>query len=262
MQDKIKNSRYIRNHPTSSLLSLRRFFGEEEQNNLFAVKSVNLKNNNTRNKLNGKTFDINSDYSQFSINKKNKNYIKNKKLNDPYLSKEYMYEFETDEPKTIKNKKSARYRPKHKLKYAGQDPQKQLIFERMLDIRNLELKSSSINTKSTNINEITDEKKSENKFYEMYDKFKKKYFFNSKKSQDGFVTNDSFKDIINTKSGNNNFFNLNLKKGMKFIRNNSDFYLGKKGNNSIKNKYKKFELPNINNKDKNNHNDNSKNDHS
>ena len=270
VQDKIKNSRYIRNHPTSSLLSLRRFFGEEEQNNLFAVKSVNLKNNNTRNKLNGKTFDINSDYSQFSINKKNKNYIKNKKLNDPYLSKEYMYEFETDEPKTIKNKKSARYRPKHKLKYAGQDPQKQLIFERMLDIRNLELKSSSINTKSTNINEITDEKKSENKFYEMYDKFKKKYFFNSKKAKDGLIINHSYKDIRNEKNMDesreknrkNNIYNLNLKQGFKFIRNNSDFFYGIKGNNSLKNKHKKFELPNIIKNDKKKRNDNSKNDYS
>ena len=270
VQDKIKNSRYIRNHPTSSLLSLRRFFGEEEQNNLFAVKSVNLKNNNTRNKLNGKTFDINSDYSQFSINKKNKNYIKNKKLNDPYLSKEYMYEFETDEPKTIKNKKSARYRPKHKLKYAGQDPQKQLIFERMLDIRNLELKSSSINTKSTNINEITDEKKSENKFYEMYDKFKKKYFFNSKKAKDGLIINHSYKDIRNEKNMDesreknrkNNIYNLNLKQGFKFIRNNSDFFYGIKGNNSLKNKHKKIELPNIIKNDKKNRNDNSKNDYS
>ena len=180
-----------------------------------------------------------------------------------------MYEFETDEPKTIKNKKSARYRPKHKLKYAGQDPQKQLIFERMLDIRNLELKSSSINTKSTNINEITDEKKSENKFYEMYDKFKKKYFFNSKKAKDGLIINHSYKDIRNEKNMDesreknrkNNIYNLNLKQGFKFIRNNSDFFYGIKGNNSLKNKHKKFELPNIIKNDKKKRKDNSKNDY-
>ena len=261
--EKIKNSRYIKYHQKSSLLSLKRFFCEDDQNNLFTSRAVNLKNNsltnsrnNERNKFVRKSFDKDNSL-QLSKKKKNKN------LNDDYLIKEYNYEIETDDnKKIIKKKKLIRNRRQPLLNFAGQDPQKQLIFSRMLDIRNLELKSSNINSKTTSMNDITDEKKSENKFYEMYDKFKKKYFFNSKKSQDGFVTNDSFKDIINTKSGNNNFFNLNLKKGMKFIRNNSDFYLGKKGNNGIKNKYKKFELPNINNKDKNNHNDNSKIDHS
>ena len=261
--EKIKNSRYIKYHQKSSLLSLKRFFCEDDQNNLFTSRAVNLKNNsltnsrnNERNKFIRKSFD--KDNSLQLLKKK-----KNKNLNDDYLIKEYNYEIETDDnKKIIKKKKLIRNRRQPLLNFAGQDPQKQLIFSRMLDIRNLELKSSNINSKTTLMNDITDEKKRENKFYEMYDKFKKKYFFNSKKSQDGFVTNDSFKDIINTKSGNNNFFNLNLKKGMKFIRNNSDFYLGKKGNNSIKNKYKKFELPNINNKDKNNHNDNSKIDHS
>ena len=261
--EKIKNSRYIKYHQKSSLLSLKRFFCEDDQNNLFTSRAVNLKNNsltnsrnNERNKFVRKSFDKDNSL-QLSKKKKNKN------LNDDYLIKEYNYEIETDDnKKIIKKKKLIRNRRQPLLNFAGQDPQKQLIFSRMLDIRNLELKSSNINSKTTSMNDITDEKKSENKFYEMYDKFKKKYFFNSKKSQDGFVTNDSFKDIINTKSGNNNFFNLNLKKGMKFIRNNSDFYLGKKGNNNIKNKYKKFELPNINNKDKNNHNDNSKIDHS
>ena len=261
--EKIKNSRYIKYHQKSSLLSLKRFFCEDDQNNLFTSRAVNLKNNsltnsrnNERNKFVRKSFDKDNSL-QLTKKKKNKN------LNDDYLIKEYNYEIETDDnKKIIKKKKLIRNRRQPLLNFAGQDPQKQLIFSRMLDIRNLELKSSNINSKTTSMNDITDEKKSENKFYEMYDKFKKKYFFNSKKSQDGFVTNDSFKDIINTKSGNNNFFNLNLKKGMKFIRNNSDFYLGKKGNNSIKNKYKKFELPNINNKDKNNHNDNSKIDHS
>ena len=261
--EKIKNSRYIKYHQKSSLLSLKRFFCEDDQNNLFTSRAVNLKNNsltnsrnNERNKFVRKSFDKDNSL-QLTKKKKNKN------LNDDYLIKEYNYEIETDDnKKIIKKKKLIRNRRQPLLNFAGQDPQKQLIFSRMLDIRNLELKSSNINSKTTSMNDITDEKKSENKFYEMYDKFKKKYFFNSKKSQDGFVTNDSFKDIINTKSGNNNFFNLNLKKGMKFIRNNSDFYLGKKGNNIIKNKYKKFELPNINNKDKNNHNDNSKIDHS
>ena len=47
--------------------------------------------------------------------------------------------------------------------------------------------------------------------------------------------------------------NLNLKKGMKFIRNNSDFFYGVKRNNSnSKNKNEKFVLPNIINKSKKN----------
>ena len=256
---KIKNSRYIKNHPTSSLLSLKRFFCEDDQNSLFTSRAVNLINNNERNKLIKKSFDKdNSIFLQLSTNKKIKN------SNDDYLSKEYNYEIETDDNKNIiKKKKLIRNRRKHHLlNFAGQDPQKQLIFSRMLDIRNLELKSSNINSKSSSMNEITDEKKNENKFYEMYDKFKKKYFFNTKKSQEGLVTNNSFKDFINTKNGKSNFFNLNLKKGMKLIRNNSDFYLGIKGNNSIKNKYKKIELPHIKSKDKKKHNDNSKIDHS
>ena len=265
---KIKNSRYIKNHPSSSLLSLKRFFCEDEQNSLFTIKAINLKNNNltnnhknARNKSIRKSFDnVDNIFLQLSTNRNDTNYIKNKNLNDAYLSKEYMYEIDSDDNRNfIKKKKIRRNRPKHIIKYAGQDPQKQLIFSRMLDIRNLELKSSNINTKSTYINEITDEKKNENKFYEMYDKFKKKYFFNPKKTQEGLVTNNSYKNITNN---TNNFYNLNLKQGMKFIRNNSDFYLGIKGNNNLKNKSKKFELPNIKNKDKKNSNNNSKNDFS
>ena len=265
---KIKNSRYIKNHPSSSLLSLKRFFCEDSQNSLFTIKAINLKNNNltnnhknTRNKSIRKSFDnVDNIFLQLSANRKDTNYIKNKNLNDAYLSKEYMYEIDTDDNiNYIKKKKVRKNRPKHIIKYAGQDPQKQLIFSRMLDIRNLELKSSNINTKSTSINEITDEKKNENKFYEMYDKFKKKYFFNPKKTQEGLVTNNSYKNITNN---TNNFYYLNLKQGMKFIRNNSDFYLGIKGNNNLKNKFKKFELPNIKNKDKKNSNNNSKNDFS
>ena len=265
---KIKNSRYIKNHPSSSLLSLKRFFCEDSQNSLFTIKAINLKNNNltnnhknTRNKSIRKSFDnVDNIFLQLSANRKDTNYIKNKNLNDAYLSKEYMYEIDTDDNiNYIKKKKVRKNRPKHIIKYAGQDPQKQLIFSRMLDIRNLELKSSNINTKSTSINEITDEKKNENKFYEMYDKFKKKYFFNPKKTQEGLVTNNSYKNITNK---TNNFYHLNLKQGMKFIRNNSDFYLGIKGNNNLKNKFKKFELPNIKNKDKKNSNNNSKNDFS
>ena len=54
---------------------------------------------------------------------------------------------------------------------------------------------------------------------------------------------------------------INLKRGFKFIRNNSDFFYGIKGNNSIKNKYQKLELPDIKtNKNKNNKNDVAKND--
>ena len=191
--EKIKNSRYIKYHQKSSLLSLKRFFCEDDQNNLFTSRAVNLKNNsltnsrnNERNKFVRKSFDKDNSL-QLTKKKKNKN------LNDDYLIKEYNYEIETDDnKKIIKKKKLIRNRRQPLLNFAGQDPQKQLIFSRMLDIRNLELKSSNINSKTTSMNDITDEKKSENKFYEMYDKFKKKYFFNSKKSQDGFVTNDSF----------------------------------------------------------------------
>ena len=259
----IKNSSYINYHQKSSLLSLKRFFCKEEQNNLFTSKAVNLKyknltnsHNNGRNKIVRISFDKDNSL-QLSTNNKNKNSI------DYYLIKEYNYEMEmNDNKKNIKKKKLIRNRRKPLLNFAGQDPQKQLIFTRMLDIRNLELKSSNINSKSTSMNEITDEKKSENKFYEMYDKFKKKYLFNTKISQEGLITNNSFKDIMNSKNGNNNFFNINLKKGMKFIRNNSDFYLGKSGDNSIKNKYNKFEFPHINNKGKIKNNDNSKIEHS
>jgi hypothetical protein len=267
--EKIKNSRYIKYHQKSSLLSLKRFFCEDDQNNLFTSRAVNLKNNsltnsrnNERNKFVRKSFDKDN---SLQLTKKKK--IKN--LNDDYLIKEYNYEIEKDDnKKIIKKKKLIRNRRKPLLNFAGQDPQKQLIFSRMLDIRNLELKSSNINSKTTSMNDITDEKKSENKFYEMYDKFKKKYFFNAKKKE-GLKINNSYKDIKKNKKFNENSAknkkvnmpnNINMRKGIKFIRNNSDFFYGVKGNNqnSIKNKFKKFELPNINNKNKKIKNDNSK----
>ena len=51
-----------------------------------------------------------------------------------------------------------------------------------------------------------------------------------------------------------------MRKGIKFIRNNSDFFYGiKEKNNGLQARYKKFDLPNINqNKDIINNNENSK----
>ena len=270
----IKNSRYIRNHPSSTLLSLKRFFSLEDQKNLLSLKSADLNNKRlndtkyTRNKVTQRSFEKNLAHLKSPIQKQ-MNFIKNKIINDSYLSKEYMYEIEIEDyQEEVGRKKIFNNISNHILKYSGQDPQKQLIFSRMMDIRNLELQSGNSNNKSTNMNDITDEKISENKFYEMYDKFKKKYFFNSKKKE-GLKINNSYKDITKNKKMNENnsknkkgnmINNLNLKKGMKFIRNNSDFFYGVKGNNinkNVKNKFKKFELPNIKNKDKNTKNEKS-----
>ena len=269
----IKNSRYIKNHPSSSLLSLKRFFNQEDQKNLFNLKSVDINNKNThengytKGKLSQRSFDGKMAYLK-SPKYKKMNFMKNKNINDEYLSKEYRYEIDIDDyqEKNHKNKRNQNS-GKHIFNFAGQDPQKQLIFTRMMDIRNLELQSGNSNTKSTNVNEITDDKINENKFYEMYDKFKKKYFFNPKKIKEGIKGNISYKKINQNKKLNeitkikrNSVSNhINIKNGMKFIRNNSDFFYGVKGSNSLKNKYRKFELPSIKNKLDKNKNGNSKN---
>ena len=273
--NKLKNSRYIKNHPQSTLLSLKRFFSPEDQKNLLGLKSADLNNKRqndtkyTRNKISQRSFENNLSQIKSPLYQKRINFIKNKNINDSYLSKEYMYEIEIEDyQEKLPKKKIFGNMSKHILKYSGQDQQKQLIFSRMMDIRNLELQSGSSNNKTTNMNEITDEKINENKFYEMYDKFKKKYFFNSKKKE-VLKNNNSYKDIKRSKKFSENSAknkresmpnNINMKKGIKFIRNNSDFFYGVKGNNqnSIKNKFKKFELPNINNKNKKIKNDNSK----
>ena len=275
ISNKIKNSRYIKNHPQSTLLSLKRFFSPEDQNNLLGLKSADLNNKRlndtkyTRNKMSQRSFENNLSQLKSPLYEKRMNFIKNKNINDSYLSKEYMYEIDIEDyQEKVPKKKIFGNMSKHILKYSGQDQQKQLIFSRMMDLRNLELQSGNSNNKTTSMNEITDEKINENKFYEMYDKFKKKYFFNAKKKE-GLKINNSYKDIKKNKKFNENSAknkkvnmpnNINMRKGIKFIRSNSDFFYGVKGNNqnSIKNKFKKFELPNINNKNKKIKNDNSK----
>ena len=148
--------------------------------------------------------------------------------------------------KKFKKKKFNRNDKSHILKYSAQDPQKQLIFSRMMDIRNLELQSSNTNNRSINVNEITDSKINENKFYEMYDKFKKKYFYNPKKITNTSKVKKKRKKIEYSPKSNTNLSNhINMRKGIKFIRNNSDFFYGVKGESKIKNKIKKFQLPNI-----------------
>ena len=274
--DKLKNSRYIRNHPSSTLLSLKRFFSPEDQKNLLGINSAesSIKEpddySHTRNKQTQRSFENNLTSLKTPIYKKKLNNIKNKKKYEAYLSKEYKYELEIEDYQEKSPKKNIHVNTsKHILKYTGQDPQKQLIFSRMMDLRNLELQSGSSNNRSTSINEITDEKRSENKFYEMYDKFKKKYFFNPK-IKNGLKINNSYRDIRQIKKMNQNTTknkrtslpsSVNINKGIRFIRNNSDFFYGVKGINSkIKEKIRKFELPKINhNKDKEVKNDNSKN---
>jgi hypothetical protein len=276
ISSKIKNSRYIRNHPSNTLLSLKKFFPPEEQNNLF-IKSADINNKRlndnsySRNKLSQRSFENNITYLKSPLYKK-MNYIKNKKINDDYLTKEYMYEIDNDEyQENVPKKRLFNNLSKHVLKYSGEDPQKQLIFSRMMDIRNLELQSTSNINKSTSMSDITNDKVKENKFYEMYDKFKKKYFFNQKKIKELKNINNTYKNIDKSRKSYENTSinkknsmpkNLNLKKGMKFIRNNSDFFYGVKRNNSnSKNKNEKFVLPNIINKSKKNKNkaNNSKN---
>ena len=114
---------------------MRRFFCKQDQINLF-ISSTDLNNKSfnekhtTRNKLKQISYDNNITYLKSPQHKKETNYIKNKNINDSYLSKEYMYEIEIDDYK----EKSARKKilensPKHALKYYGQDPQQQLIFQ-------------------------------------------------------------------------------------------------------------------------------------
>ena len=190
ISNKIKNSRYIKNHPQSTLLSLKRFFSPEDQNNLLGLKSADLNNKRlndtkyTRNKMSQRSFENNLSQLKSPLYEKRMNFIKNKNINDSYLSKEYMYEIDIEDyQEKVPKKKIFGNMSKHILKYSGQDQQKQLIFSRMMDLRNLELQSGNSNNKTTSMNEITDEKINENKFYEMYDKFKKKYFFNAKKKE-------------------------------------------------------------------------------
>ena len=259
----LKNSQYINNYPSTTLLSLKRFFDTEGQNQLFnGFKSANKNKrindrydnlNQTKNKENS----INSSASTKAINKKlsmiqSQKYCTNlsklrqkyKEKNDLYLSKEYNYEFEPDEqPNIVKKKKllDINNRKKHVIKFSYDDPQKQLIFERMMDIRNLELFANSANDKSRN----NDEKMMQNKFYDMYDKFKQKYFgSHSKINSSGirnyyykvnkFNRNNSSNSGITSQSSISNK-NINYAKGMKFIRNNSDFFYGVKGSSTKKN---------------------------
>ena len=270
----VKKSSYIRNHPSNALLSLKRFFCKKDQNFLF-ISSTDLSNkslkgnNSTRNKLKQTTSYDNITYLKSPQNETKTNYINNQDINDSYLSKEYMYEIEIDDYKEkTPRKKNLENSPKHTLKYIGQDPQQQLIFQRMMDIRNLELLSSKNNNKTININRINEEKMNENKFYEMYDKFKKKYFYNPKIGKEGLSSSHKdykIKRKLNEENTKNKrkyiVNNINMKNGYKFIRNNSDFFYGLQGNNSIKNKYKKIKLPDIkNNEDKKNKNDGAKSD--
>jgi hypothetical protein len=107
----------------------------------------------------------------------------------------------------------------------------------MNDIRNLELFANNSNTKTTNTNEIQ-----ESKFYEMYDKFKMKYF-GSQNKINGRNLNNIYKYNKNSLRNNSSAItsqsytsnnNINMVKGMKFIRNNSDFFYGIKENKKEK----------------------------
>ena len=271
----LKNSQYINNYPSTTLLSLKRFFDTEGQKQLFnGFKSANKnkKINDRYDNLNQtkiKENSINSSASTKAINKKlsivqSQKYCTNlsklrqkyKEKNDLYLSKEYNYEFEPDEqPKIVKKKKllDINGRKKHVIKFSYDDPQKQLIFERMMDIRNLELFANSANDKSRN----NDEKMMQNKFYDIYDKFKQKYFGSHNKINSSGVRNYYFKvNKFNRNSSSNSGItsqssisnkNINYAKGMKFIRNNSDFFYGAKGSSTQKNKstIKRKKLPYI-----------------
>jgi len=260
----LKNSRYINDHPSTALLSLKKFFDTEGQNQLYnGFKSANKnKKINDRyfnkNQIKNKTKSINSNNNTKEINKKlsmvqSQNYFTNiskikqkyKDQNELYLSKEYNYELETEEQPNIVEKKNlldVNGRKKHVIKFSYDDPQKQLIFERMMDIRNLELFANSANDKSRN----NDEKNMQNKFYNMYDKFKQKYFGSHNKINSSGVRNyyrvnkynrnrnsDNNTGITNQSSISNK--NINYAKGMKFIRNNSDFFYGVKGSSTQKN---------------------------
>ena len=260
----LKNSRYINNYPSTTLLSLKRFFDTEGQNQLFnefKSASKNKKINDRYDNLNqtkNNPNSLNSSASTKAINKKlsivqSQKYYTNlskirqkyKEQNDLYLSKEYNYEFETDEQPNIVEKKkllNGNGRKKHVIKFSYNDPQKQLIFERMMDLRNLELFANSANDKSRN----NDEKIMQNKFYDMYDKFKQKYFGNNNKINSSGIRNYYYKvnkynknsdsnSRITSQSSISNKKNINYAKGMKFIRNNSDFFYGVKGSSTQKN---------------------------
>ena len=124
----------------------------------------------------------------------------------------------------------------------------------MNDIRNLELFANNSNIKSSNVNnDISNDKSKETKFYEMYNKFKQKYFYNPNKINNGYKNysklyklNKKYSSSNTSKSYISNK-NLNLAKGMKFIKNNSDFFYGVKTSKNDKNyqKIKIQKLPNI-----------------
>ena len=265
----IKNSRYINNYPSTTLLSLKRFLGAENQTKIFngfksADKNKNLNNRYTKTKDSKKTIDTSAKiyHKNFSkINplkhKKKLSQIYNKELDDIYLSKEYNYEFEIEEnPNKLRKRNllNKNKRRKHIFKYSYDDPQKQLIFSRMNDIRNLELFTNNSNNKSTSINDMGNEIQ-ESKFYEMYDRFKQKYLHSNKinsgyknysrlyklsKKDSSSITSQSY---ISNK-------NINMVKGMKFIKNNSEFFYGVKSGKNEKSRQKQ-RLPYIHNKSSN-----------
>ena len=235
----IKNSRYINNYPSTTLLSLKRFFGPENTEKLFkgfqsADKNKILNNRYNQTKDSQKTIDTSkivhhNNFSTIKSSKHKSDKMKNKEINDLYFSKEYNYELEIDEnPKKItkKNLLGKNRRRKHIIKYSCDDPQKQLIFARMNDIRNLELLTNNSNNKSNITNELANEKIQESKFYEMYDKFKQKYLISS--SKNGYKYKNFSKKDSNSITSQScvSSKNINLVKGMKFIRNNSDFFYG------------------------------------
>ena len=252
----IKNSRYINNYPSTTLLSLKRFFGAENQEKLFdGFKSAdkNKIKNNRYNQTKGseKTIDTST-----KIKNKNSTISKSSRYQDE-LSKEYNYELENEENTNKFKKKKLLGRNKikiHVIKYSCDDPQKELIFARMNDIRNLELFANNSNIKSSNVNnDISNDKSKETKFYEMYNKFKQKYFYNPNKINNGYKNysklyklNKKYSSSNTSKSYISNK-NLNLAKGMKFIKNNSDFFYGVKTSKNDKNyqKIKIQKLPNI-----------------
>ncbi len=266
----LKNSKYINNYPSTTLLSLKRFFGKDNQDKLFkgfksADKNKQLNYRYTKMKDTQRTIDYNSKIVPKKISiikssryKTNLSQIKIKE-NDLYFSKEYNYELETeDNPNKIKKKNilGNKERKRHIIKFSYEDPQKQLIFFRMNDIRNLELQTNNSNNKSTSLNDLTNEKVQESKFYEMYDKFKQKYFYGLKKINSGNIKNFNKMNKYNSKESNSFISqschsnkNINLLRGMKFIRNNSDFFYGTNINKNRKSREKilKQDLPYIKN---------------
>ena len=108
----------------------------------------------------------------------------------------------------------------------------------------------------------------QNKFYDMYDKFKQKYFGSHNKINSSGVRNYYFKvNKFNRNSSSNSGItsqssisnkNINYAKGMKFIRNNSDFFYGAKGSSTQKNKttIKRQKLPYIKKNNTTNNNQN------